>query len=186
MGTPESIEGNASQAKIQPYLRAANQLYGDISEGKYVDVVPPLTALGKDYGVSYVTMQKAMKVLERRGIVEIRKGSRTHVKRDSEAATIERERVELERIAHRRGYQRDWQRRKYHANPEPQRERSRQTRKRKKEAAIASGQIVQQATEQSGNILPVHPIFDRLSHALATQQTTERQRRTRRREKPSV
>jgi hypothetical protein len=54
--------------------------------------------------------------------------------------------------------------------------------KQKREAA--SRQAEQQAAEQGGNLPRLHPIFDQLSKALATQQTPERQRRTRRRKNP--
>jgi hypothetical protein len=58
--------------------------------------------------------------------------------------------------------------------------RKKEQYKVKKEAAQAE----QQAAGQSGDIPALNPIWDRLSHALAAQQATERQHRTRQRDNP--
>jgi hypothetical protein len=104
------------------------------------------------------------------------------------------EQAELDRREHRRAYKRDWMRRWRKEHPDQNREinnrwlkseRGKEYRRnymrgyfaRKKEAARASGQTEQQAAEQSGNLPPLHPIFERLSQALAKPQTPVEQDR---------
>jgi membrane protein involved in colicin uptake len=69
---------------------------------------------------------------------------------------------------------------KYQIHREAILKRKKEQYKVKKEAA----QAAQQAAGKSGNIPPLSPIWDRLSHALAAQQSTEKQRRTRQRNNP--
>ena len=73
----------ATDETLPPYLQVAGDLEADILSGRLVpgDKLRSLTTLSQEYGFAKNTIVKALKVLQKKGLIETHRGWGTFVKR---------------------------------------------------------------------------------------------------------